>query len=107
MSLAFQVQVGNNNIASRSYNGVGPISRAEGKRLLDEIYEEACRYYSSLRGRQDFRDAIADGKRQIDNAVGGVDAGQNRAFYRRQFATNLGYLRVDIEIYRGSGHFRS
>ncbi len=106
MSVAFQVQVRSENIASRSYNG-GSCSRSEGKQLLEEVYEESCRYYSSLRNRQDFRNAIDAAKRAIDGAVGGASAGQNRAFYRKEFATNLGYVRVDIEIYRGQGHFRS
>lgn len=108
MSVAFQVQVRSENIASRSYNGDSPCSRSEGKRLLEEIYDDACRYESALRGRSDFRNAIDAAKRAIDNAVGGADAGQNRAFYRSQpIATNAGYVRVDIEIYRGYGHFRS
>lgn len=106
MSVAFQVQVGSDNVASRSYNGAGPCSRAEGKRLLEEIYEEACRE-RHLRGNQEFRNVIDDAKRAIDNAVGGADAGPTRAFYRKQFATNAGYVRVDIEIHRGNGHFRS
>lgn len=106
MSVAFQVQVGSQNVASRSYNGSGPCSRAEGKRLLEEIYQEACRE-RHLSRNQEFRNAIDAAKRAIDNAVGGADAGQNRAFYRKQFATNAGYVRVDIEIYRGYGHFRS
>jgi len=106
MSVVFQVQVGSDNIASRSYNGAGPCSRAEGKRLLEEIYTEACRE-RLLSGNQEFRNAIDSAKRAIDNAVGGADAGVNRAFYRKQFATNKGYVRVDVEIHRGNGHFRS
>jgi hypothetical protein len=89
MSVVFQVQVGSDNIASRSYNGAGPCSRAEGKRLLEEIYTEACRE-RHLDGNLEFRDAIDSTKRAIDNAVGGADAGQNRAFYRKQFPTNKG-----------------
>jgi hypothetical protein len=73
---------------------------------LDEVYTEACRE-RLLDGNQEFRNAIDSAKRAIDNAVGGADADQNRAFYRKQFATNKGYVRVDIEIHRGSGHFRS
>ena len=108
MSVAFQLQIGNQNIASRSYNGAGPCSRAEGKRLLEAIYDESVRYESALRGRQDFRNAIDSAKRAIDNAVGGADASPyQRAFYTTRFATNAGYVRVDIEIYRGNGHFRS
>jgi hypothetical protein len=69
MSVVFQVQVGSQNIASRSYNDAGPCSRSKGKRLLDEIYDEAVRYESALRGRQDFRNAIDNAKRAIDNAT--------------------------------------
>lgn len=106
MSVVFQVQVGSDNIASRSYKEAGPCSRAEGKRLLEEIYVEACRE-RLLDGNRDFRNAIDSAKRAIDNAVGGADAGQNRAFYRKEFATNKGYVRVDIEIHRGNGHFKT
>lgn len=104
MSVVFQVQVGNDNVASRSHQGEG-CSRSEGKRLLEEIYNEACRE-RLLDGNQEFRNAIDSAKRAIDNTVGGASAGQNRAFYRKQFATNKGYVRVDIEIHRGH-HFSS
>lgn len=105
-SVGFQVQVGSRNIASRTYNGASPCSRAEGKRLLDEIFNEASRE-RVLDGNRDFSNAIDNAKRAIDNAGGGADAGPTRAFYRKEFATDAGYVRVDIEIYRGNGHFRS
>lgn len=53
MSVTFQVQVGSDNIASRSFNGDGGCPRSIGKQYLDEIYKEACRE-RLLDGNQEF-----------------------------------------------------
>lgn len=107
MSVGFQVHIGRELAVSETYNGSSPCTRSEGKALLERLYTNTCNTYQSLKTRQDFRNAIDGAKRAIDNAVGGAGASSTRGFYNKEIATNLGYVRVDIEIYRGEGHFRS
>lgn len=107
MSVGFQVHIGGSLAESETYSGSSPCSRDEGKTLLERLYTKTCNNYKQLKTRQDFRDAVDAAKRAIDNAAGGADAASNRGFFNREMATPIGYVRVDVEIYRGSGHFRS
>lgn len=107
MSVVFQIHVGNNSPYSRKYDGSGGCSRAEAKRLLDEVAGEARRYHRALESSQDFQNGIDAAKRAVDNATGGASAASTRGFFNREITTSAGYVRIDIEIHRGNGHFRS
>lgn len=107
MSVGFQVHIGRELAESETYNDSSPCSRSEGKALLERLYTKTCKRYKDLSERSDFRGAIDGAKRAIDNASGGADASSTRGFYNsKDLATPYGYVRVDVEIYRGNGHFR-
>lgn len=106
MSVGFQVHISGNLAESETYDGSSPCSRSEAKSLLERLYQKTCDKYKKLQGRQDFRKAIDGAKRAIDNAVGGAGASSTRGFYNNEMSTPLGTVRVDVEIYRGEGHFR-
>jgi len=107
MTVRFQVHV-SGDVYSRTYNGSGGCSRAEAKKLLEELYHEACRFHGVLKSNDEFRQKIDNAKRAVDGATGGASAASNRNFYSsNNFATRAGYVRIDIEIHRGIGHFRS
>lgn len=107
MSVVFQVHVGHNTPYSRKWQNEGGCPRAIAKQYLEELYNEACRYHRDLEGRKDFRNAIDAAKDAVDRASGGASAGPTRGFFNRELATSAGYVRVDIEIHRGYGHFKN